>query len=86
MLLNFSAGDDCTCPEELQEELQSFHDDLRLHCGKYLSILYIFYWHRHPITFQVTVLCFKKKNLFQILLHIILWPYFSINYTLLNKV
>ncbi|KTF91196.1 hypothetical protein cypCar_00000226 [Cyprinus carpio] len=33
MLLNFSAGDDCTCPEELQEELQSFHDDLRLHCG-----------------------------------------------------
>uniref|UniRef100_A0A8C2FB98 Ryanodine receptor 3 n=1 Tax=Cyprinus carpio TaxID=7962 RepID=A0A8C2FB98_CYPCA len=32
MLLNFSAGDDCTCPEELQEELQSFHDDLRLHC------------------------------------------------------
>uniref|UniRef100_A0A8C1V9U0 Ryanodine receptor 3 n=1 Tax=Cyprinus carpio TaxID=7962 RepID=A0A8C1V9U0_CYPCA len=37
MLLNFSAGDDCTCPEELQEELQSFHDDLRLHCGIYLS-------------------------------------------------
>uniref|UniRef100_A0A9J8B7I3 Ryanodine receptor 3 n=1 Tax=Cyprinus carpio carpio TaxID=630221 RepID=A0A9J8B7I3_CYPCA len=33
MLLNFSAGDDCTCPEELQEELQNFHDDLRLHCG-----------------------------------------------------
>uniref|UniRef100_A0A673IK53 Ryanodine receptor 3-like n=1 Tax=Sinocyclocheilus rhinocerous TaxID=307959 RepID=A0A673IK53_9TELE len=33
MLLNFSAGDDCTCPEELQEELQGFHDDLRLHCG-----------------------------------------------------
>ncbi len=61
MLLNFSAGDDCTCPEELQEELQSFHDDLRLHCGKYLSILYIFYWHRHPITLQVTVLCFEKN-------------------------
>nr|XP_009293050.1 ryanodine receptor 3 isoform X3 [Danio rerio] len=33
MLLNFSAGDDCTCPEELQEELQTFHNDLRLHCG-----------------------------------------------------
>ncbi|XP_056620483.1 ryanodine receptor 3 [Triplophysa dalaica] len=33
MLLNFSAGDDCTCPEELQDELQGFHDDLRLHCG-----------------------------------------------------
>uniref|UniRef100_A0A671MJD1 Ryanodine receptor 3-like n=1 Tax=Sinocyclocheilus anshuiensis TaxID=1608454 RepID=A0A671MJD1_9TELE len=41
MLLNFSAGDDCTCPEELQEELQSFHDDLRLHCGIFLSILSI---------------------------------------------
>ncbi|KAA0708571.1 Ryanodine receptor 3 [Triplophysa tibetana] len=33
MLLNFSAGEDCTCPEELQDELQGFHDDLRLHCG-----------------------------------------------------
>ncbi|XP_076849219.1 ryanodine receptor 3 isoform X1 [Brachyhypopomus gauderio] len=33
MLLNFSAGEDCPCPEEIQEELQSFHDDLRLHCG-----------------------------------------------------
>uniref|UniRef100_A0A8C1ULM0 Ryanodine receptor 3 n=1 Tax=Cyprinus carpio TaxID=7962 RepID=A0A8C1ULM0_CYPCA len=41
MLLNFSAGDDCTCPEELQEELQNFHDDLRLHCGICLSILSI---------------------------------------------
>uniref|UniRef100_A0A671PCZ7 Ryanodine receptor 3-like n=1 Tax=Sinocyclocheilus anshuiensis TaxID=1608454 RepID=A0A671PCZ7_9TELE len=41
MLLNFSAGDDCTCPEELQEELQGFHDDLRLHCGICLSILSI---------------------------------------------
>lgn len=36
MLLNFSAGDDCTCPEELQDELQGFHDDLRLHCGTYI--------------------------------------------------
>ncbi|XP_030626784.1 ryanodine receptor 3 [Chanos chanos] len=33
MLLNFSAGEDCPCPEEIQEELQIFHDDLRLHCG-----------------------------------------------------
>ncbi|XP_028858049.1 ryanodine receptor 3 isoform X2 [Denticeps clupeoides] len=33
MLLNFSLGEDCPCPEDLQEELQSFHDDLRLHCG-----------------------------------------------------
>uniref|UniRef100_A0AAR2LK81 Ryanodine receptor 3 n=1 Tax=Pygocentrus nattereri TaxID=42514 RepID=A0AAR2LK81_PYGNA len=33
MLLNFSAGEDCPCPEELQEELEAFHDDLRLHCG-----------------------------------------------------
>lgn len=59
MLLNFSAGDDCTCPEELQEELQSFHDDLRLHCGMYLSIVY---QHTHPITLQVTVLGFEKKK------------------------
>ncbi|XP_051511074.1 ryanodine receptor 3-like isoform X1 [Myxocyprinus asiaticus] len=33
MLLNFSVDDDCACPEELQDELQGFHDDLRLHCG-----------------------------------------------------
>uniref|UniRef100_A0A8B9HRZ5 Ryanodine receptor 3 n=1 Tax=Astyanax mexicanus TaxID=7994 RepID=A0A8B9HRZ5_ASTMX len=33
ILLNFSAGEDCPCPEEIQEELQNFHDDLRLHCG-----------------------------------------------------
>ncbi|XP_051500982.1 ryanodine receptor 3 [Myxocyprinus asiaticus] len=33
MLLNFSVGDDCACPEELQDELQCLHDDLRLHCG-----------------------------------------------------
>ncbi|XP_066532570.1 ryanodine receptor 3 [Hoplias malabaricus] len=33
MLLNFSAGEDCPCPEEIQEELVVFHDDLRLHCG-----------------------------------------------------
>ncbi|KAI5090640.1 ryanodine receptor 3 isoform X3 [Silurus meridionalis] len=33
MLLDFSAGEDCPCPEEIQEELRAFHDDLRLHCG-----------------------------------------------------
>ncbi|XP_056873645.1 ryanodine receptor 3 isoform X4 [Takifugu flavidus] len=33
ILLNFSAGDDCPCPEEIQEELNSFHEELRLHCG-----------------------------------------------------
>ncbi|KTF88694.1 hypothetical protein cypCar_00013265 [Cyprinus carpio] len=39
MLLNFSAGDDCTCPEELQEELQNFHDDLRLHCANLKELI-----------------------------------------------
>lgn len=34
ILLNFSAGEDCPCPEEIQEELNSFHEELRLHCGK----------------------------------------------------
>uniref|UniRef100_W5N4D0 Ryanodine receptor 3 n=1 Tax=Lepisosteus oculatus TaxID=7918 RepID=W5N4D0_LEPOC len=33
MLLQFSAGDDCPCPEEIREELYDFHDDLLLHCG-----------------------------------------------------
>ncbi|KAM6965090.1 ryanodine receptor 3 [Aplochiton taeniatus] len=33
ILLNFSAGEDCPCPEEIQEELYCFHDQLRLHCG-----------------------------------------------------
>ncbi|KAJ7989095.1 hypothetical protein DPEC_G00315980 [Dallia pectoralis] len=33
MLLNFSVGEDCPCPEEIQEELYDFHDELRLHCG-----------------------------------------------------
>ncbi|XP_062858397.1 ryanodine receptor 3 isoform X2 [Trichomycterus rosablanca] len=33
MLLDFSTGEDCPCPEEIQEELHAFHDDLRLHCG-----------------------------------------------------
>ncbi|XP_039637449.1 ryanodine receptor 3 isoform X5 [Perca fluviatilis] len=33
ILLNFSAGEDCPCPEEIQEELNSFHEELRLHCG-----------------------------------------------------
>ncbi|XP_059908188.1 ryanodine receptor 3-like isoform X1 [Gadus macrocephalus] len=33
MLLNFSTGDDCPCPEEIQEELYDFHNELRLHCG-----------------------------------------------------
>ncbi|XP_033931816.1 ryanodine receptor 3 [Pseudochaenichthys georgianus] len=33
ILLNFSAGEDCPCPEEIQEELNIFHEELRLHCG-----------------------------------------------------
>ncbi|XP_054910410.1 ryanodine receptor 3 isoform X4 [Poeciliopsis prolifica] len=33
ILLNFSAGEDCPCPEEIQDELSSFHEELRLHCG-----------------------------------------------------
>ncbi|XP_040017271.2 ryanodine receptor 3 isoform X1 [Gasterosteus aculeatus] len=33
ILLNFSAGEDCPCPEEIQDELNSFHEELRLHCG-----------------------------------------------------
>ncbi|KAG7283030.1 hypothetical protein CRUP_012923 [Coryphaenoides rupestris] len=33
MLLNFSAGEDCPCPENIQEELNLFHNELRLHCG-----------------------------------------------------
>ncbi|XP_031437386.1 ryanodine receptor 3 isoform X2 [Clupea harengus] len=33
MLLNFALGDDCPCPEEIQEDLLVFHDDLRIHCG-----------------------------------------------------
>ncbi|XP_036397613.1 ryanodine receptor 3-like isoform X4 [Megalops cyprinoides] len=33
MLLNFSTGEDCPCPEEIQEELYEFHNELRLHCG-----------------------------------------------------
>uniref|UniRef100_A0A3P9B5N6 Ryanodine receptor 3 n=1 Tax=Maylandia zebra TaxID=106582 RepID=A0A3P9B5N6_9CICH len=33
ILLNFSAGEDCPCPVEIQDELNSFHEELRLHCG-----------------------------------------------------
>ncbi|XP_061097426.1 ryanodine receptor 3-like isoform X2 [Conger conger] len=33
MLLNFSLGEDCPCPEEIREDLYDFHDELRLHCG-----------------------------------------------------
>ncbi|XP_071375043.1 ryanodine receptor 3-like [Centroberyx affinis] len=33
MLLNFSMGEDCPCPEDIQEELYDFHNELRLHCG-----------------------------------------------------
>ncbi|XP_072301849.1 ryanodine receptor 3 isoform X1 [Eucyclogobius newberryi] len=33
ILLNFSAGEDCPCPEEIQDELNSFHEELQLHCG-----------------------------------------------------
>ncbi|XP_077442696.1 ryanodine receptor 3 [Stigmatopora argus] len=33
ILLNFTTGDDCPCPEDLQEELNGFHEELQLHCG-----------------------------------------------------
>uniref|UniRef100_A0A667YAZ0 Ryanodine receptor 3 n=1 Tax=Myripristis murdjan TaxID=586833 RepID=A0A667YAZ0_9TELE len=33
MLLNFSMGEDCPCPQDIQEELYDFHNELRLHCG-----------------------------------------------------
>ncbi|KAM6961301.1 ryanodine receptor 3 [Aplochiton taeniatus] len=33
MLLHFSAGEDCPCPEDIQEQLYDFHNELRLHCG-----------------------------------------------------
>uniref|UniRef100_A0A667YZJ8 Ryanodine receptor 3 n=1 Tax=Myripristis murdjan TaxID=586833 RepID=A0A667YZJ8_9TELE len=33
ILLTFSAGEDCPCPEEIQDELNGFHEELRLHCG-----------------------------------------------------
>lgn len=38
ILLNFSAGEDCPCPEEIQEQLNSFHEELRLHCGTHIHI------------------------------------------------
>lgn len=34
MLLTFSMGEDCPCPEDIQEELYDFHNELRLHCGE----------------------------------------------------
>lgn len=46
ILLNFSAGEDCPCPEDIQDELNCFHDELRLHCGK---VQYT--------AFQIYVLC-----------------------------
>ncbi|XP_061668950.1 ryanodine receptor 3 [Syngnathoides biaculeatus] len=33
ILLNFSTSDDCPCPQDLQEELNGFHEELQLHCG-----------------------------------------------------
>ncbi|XP_058255380.1 ryanodine receptor 3 isoform X5 [Hemibagrus wyckioides] len=33
MLLNFSMGEDCPCPEDIREELYEFHSELCLHCG-----------------------------------------------------
>ncbi|XP_039897726.1 ryanodine receptor 3-like isoform X4 [Simochromis diagramma] len=33
MLLNFSMGEDCPCPADIQEELYDFHNQLQLHCG-----------------------------------------------------
>nr|XP_046269039.1 ryanodine receptor 3-like [Scatophagus argus] len=33
MLLNFSMGEDCPCPTDIQEELYDFHSQLQLHCG-----------------------------------------------------
>lgn len=43
ILLNFSAGDDCPCPEEIQEELNSFHEELRLHCGKVQHLFHLYF-------------------------------------------
>lgn len=54
ILLNFSAGEDCPCPEDIQDELNSFHDELRLHCGKVQHTAFQIYvlcsltlWHRN---------------------------------------
>ncbi|XP_077408297.1 ryanodine receptor 3 isoform X2 [Vanacampus margaritifer] len=33
ILLNFTTGDDCPCPEDLQDKLNAFHEELQLHCG-----------------------------------------------------
>ncbi|TSO67486.1 Ryanodine receptor 3 [Bagarius yarrelli] len=33
MLLNFTMGEDCPCPEDIREELYEFHSELCLHCG-----------------------------------------------------
>uniref|UniRef100_A0A673MWT3 Ryanodine receptor 3 n=1 Tax=Sinocyclocheilus rhinocerous TaxID=307959 RepID=A0A673MWT3_9TELE len=33
MLLNFTVGEDCPCPADIQDELYDFHGELRLHCG-----------------------------------------------------
>lgn len=44
ILLNFSAGEDCPCPEEIQEELNSFHEELRLHCGKAQQFFHYYFW------------------------------------------
>ncbi|KAM6912919.1 ryanodine receptor 3 [Xenentodon cancila] len=33
MLLTFSTGEDCPCPQDIQEELYDFHHQLQLHCG-----------------------------------------------------
>ncbi|KAJ8393523.1 hypothetical protein AAFF_G00059960 [Aldrovandia affinis] len=33
ILLNFSMGEDCPCPEDIREDLYNFHEELRLHCG-----------------------------------------------------
>lgn len=53
ILLNFSAGEDCPCPEEIQEELNSFHEELRLHCGKVQHLLHQYFWFHLCVLFSL---------------------------------
>lgn len=56
MLLNFSMGEDCPCPEDIQEELYDFHNELRLHCGKTSHIcqgVYEIIWYMMSFCFRI---------------------------------
>lgn len=56
ILLNFSAGEDCPCPEEIQEELNAFHEELRLHCGKVQQFFHYFF-----CPYSLKLLPFRKS-------------------------